>query len=100
VGELLEGVVFRGASENSCDDPEFEAEAVDDGVGWFVANEFVAAEPATGSLDDVTAGTLAAIEEFSAVSCGAGVADFLLRKRVATPKTVPTINTSMAAVFQ
>lgn len=100
MGELLEGEVFRGASENSCDDPEFETEAVDDGVGWFVGDEFVAAGFASGSLDDVTAGTLAAIEEFSAVSCGAGVADFLLRKRVATPKTVPTINTIMAAVFQ
>lgn len=83
---------MRGASYNSWDDPEFEAEAADD---WFVGAEFGA-----GSLDGVTVGSLAAIEAFCVVSCEAGVTDFLLRKRVAAPRSVPTITTIMAAIFQ
>ena len=65
-----------------------------------MAAEFVAAELATGSVDGVTAGTLATMEEFCVVSCDAGVADFLLRKRVAAPKSEPAITTIIAAVFQ
>ncbi len=70
-------------------------EAVDDGVGWFVGAEF-----ATESLVGVTAGTLVASEEFCAVSCDGGVVDFLLRKRVRAPRSVPAITTIIAAVFQ
>ena len=43
-----------------------------------------------GSVDGVTAGTLAAMEEFCVVSCDAGVADFLLLcKSLAAPKSEP-----------
>ena len=75
-----------------------EAGTVDDGADWF--DEFVVVEFATGSVDGVMAGTLAAMEEFCAVSCDGGVADFLLRKRVAAPKSAPAIATIIAAVFQ
>jgi hypothetical protein len=75
-----------------------EAGTVDDGADWF--DEFVAAEFVTGSVEGVGAGTLAAMEEFCAVSCDGGVADFLLRKRVAAPKSAPAITTIIAAVFQ
>ena len=59
-------MVFRGVSR---DGPELEAEAVDDGVAWFVGDEFVSdefvtAEFAAGSVDGVTSGTVAAVEEF------------------------------------
>jgi hypothetical protein len=74
-------------------------EAVDDGVGWPVGAEFVTAEFVTGSEDGATAGTVAAAE-FCAVSCDGWVADFLLRKRVAAPKSTPAITTIMAAIFQ
>lgn len=43
----------------------------------------------------------AVAEEFCAISGDTGATDFLLRKRVAAPKRVPTIITTiMAAVFQ
>jgi hypothetical protein len=71
---LFDEVVFRGVSLNSRDGPELEAEAVDDGVAWFVGDEFVSdefvaaefvtAEFAAGSVDGVTSGTVAAVEEF------------------------------------
>ena len=64
-----------------------------------MAAEVVAVGFATGSVD-VAAGMLAAPEEFCAVSCDAGVAGFLLRKRVAAPKRAPAITTIIAAVFQ
>ena len=70
-------------------------EAVDDGVGCLVSTEFAA-----GSADGVTAETFAATEEFCADSSDADVGDFLLRKRVAVPKSVPTITAMMAAIFQ
>jgi len=44
--------------------------------------------------------TFAATEEFCVVSSDGGVGDFLLRKRVAVPKSVPTITAMMAAIFQ
>ena len=74
-------------------------------MGWFVGDEFVdgefvGAEFEMGSVGGVAAGVLAAIEEFCVVSCDAGVADFLLRKRIAAPKSVPAISTIIAAVFQ
>jgi hypothetical protein len=50
-------------------------------------------------VDEATAGTLVAGEESCAVSCD-GVADFLLRKTVAAPKSMPTITTVAAAIFQ
>jgi hypothetical protein len=103
-------VGFGGASENSRDDERFEPEGVDDAVGRFigaefatgefVAAEFDTAEFAAGSVGGVSATAAAAAEEFWAVSCDGGVADFLLRKRVAAPRRVATITTIMAAMFQ
>lgn len=70
-------------------------EAVDDGVGCLVSTEFTA-----GAADGVTAETFAATGEFCGDSGDANVGDFLLRKRVAVPKSVPTITAMMAAIFQ
>jgi hypothetical protein len=53
-----------------------------------------------GFAEEVASGTLAAAEEFRVVSCDTGATGFLLRKRVAAPKKVPTITTIMAALFQ
>jgi len=102
-------VGFRGASETSRDDERFEPEGLDDAVGRFigaefataefVAAEFVTAEFAARSVDGVSVATVAAAEEFWAVSCDGGVAGFLLRKRVAAPRAA-TITTIMAAIFQ
>ena len=61
LGVIFEGVLFRGASRNSRDDPEFEAEAVDEGL---VGAEFVGVESATGSVDGFVAGTVAAAAAF------------------------------------
>lgn len=72
---------------------EFEAEAVVEAVGWIAGVEF-------GFAEEVTSGTVGAAEEFCVVSCDTGVTGFLLRKRVAAPKSVPTITTIMAAIFQ
>jgi hypothetical protein len=99
-GSLLEAEGFRGASENSRNDAEFERAAVDEGVGWFIGAELVIAEFAGASVEEVSVGTVAAAEEFWADSCDTGVVDFLLRKRVAAPRRVPTITTIMAAIFQ
>jgi hypothetical protein len=74
-------------------------EAVDDGAGWPVGAEFVTAEFATGSEDGAAAGAIAAAE-FCAVSCNGRAVDFLLRKRIAAPNSVPAITTIMAAIFQ
>ena len=92
------GVAFRGASENSRDGAEFEREGIDDGVGWLVDAELATDGFVAASVEGVTGALSAA--EFCAVSCDGGVTDFLLRKRVAAPKSVATITTSMAAVFQ
>jgi hypothetical protein len=96
-GVIFAGMVFRWASRNSRDDPAFEAEALDDG---FVGAEFVGVESAAASVDALVAGTVAAAAEFCAVSCAGGVADFLLRKRVAAPKSIPAATTTVAAIFQ
>ena len=72
---------------------EFEAEAVVEAVGWIAGVE-------SGFAEEVTSGTVGAAEEFCVVSCDTGVTGFLLRKRVAAPKRVPTITTMMAAIFQ
>ena len=72
---------------------EFEAEAVVEAVGWIAGVEF-------GFAEEVTSGTVGAAEEFCVVSCDTGVTGFLLRKRVAAPKRVPTITKMMAAIFQ
>ena len=90
--------MFRGASENSRDGAEFERGVVTDGVGWLVGAEFATDESAAGSVEGVMGALSAA--EFCAVSCDGGVTDFLLRKRVAAPRSVPTITTIMATVFQ
>ena len=68
----------------------FEAEAVVEG---FAGTGF-------GLAEEVASGTLAAAEEFCVVSCDTGATGFLLRKRVAAPKRVPTITKMMAAIFQ
>jgi hypothetical protein len=67
-------------------------DAVVEAVGWFVGAGF-------GFAEEVASGTLAAAEEFCVVSCDTGVTGFLLRKRVAAPKSVPMVTTIMAAFF-
>jgi hypothetical protein len=65
-GEIFAGMVFRGASRNSRDDPAFEAEALDEGFASaeFVGAESVGAESAVASVDGFVAGPLAAAAEF------------------------------------
>lgn len=60
-GELFAGMVVRGASRNSRDDPAFEAEALDEG---FVGAEFVGAESAAASVVGFVAGPVAEAAEF------------------------------------
>jgi hypothetical protein len=60
-GEISAGMVFRGASRNSRDDPAFEAEVLDEG---FAGAEFVGAESAVASVDGFVASPVAAAAEF------------------------------------
>jgi len=58
-------MVFRGVSRNSRD-PEFEAEAVDEGLvgAGLVDAELVGVESGTASVDALVAGKVAAAAEF------------------------------------
>ena len=65
-GEIFAGMVFRGASRNSRDDPAFETEALDEGLvdAEFVGAELVGVESAAASVDAFVAGTVAAAAAF------------------------------------
>ena len=65
MGVIFAGMVFRGVSRNSRD-PEFETEAVDEGLvgAGLVDAELVGVESGAASVDALVAGKAAAAAEF------------------------------------